>query len=320
MKKILSILFAVLIGTAFAAEISSDVFKIPISKDMVVYSIHDGDMTLPSKSFVDALQTSSLKKLDPNQKFHASLNSFMIQYQGQNILVDAGNHDKNNSLVKKLESIDGVKVKNIKIILVTHVHPDHIGGLYDEKGEPCFPNAVIYMSHEEWKHVSSLPEKQIDDSTKKFLSAYRGKIRPMNSGEPVGYGIILAAYYGHTAGHSVFKVGKIRFAGDIVHAEELQFKYPEYCASFDANKKEAVRSRLLFFKQAVADGTTVFAAHIPFPGVGTIVQPDKQKDSFQFVPMFEKKNASAKTTDEKNLKNGKEAKNLKEADNKDSKK
>lgn len=299
MKYIISVLLLCVGVTVLAATVKPaakadadqgfKVKKIEISKDMTVYALSDSSRPMSSSIFTDVTNTADIKKSALEKEYPSSVNCFLVQTKDRNILVDAGNYSEKNLLVTNLEKI-GVKAKSVNLILLTHCHPDHIGGLIDAKGEPNFPNATVNMSYEEWKYWSALDPKSQPDLTKKFLSAYRGKIRPLNAGEPSSYGVSLAAAYGHTPGHAIFRIGKVRFCGDIVHAADLQFPHPEYCASFDNNKKEAIRARLTFFTQAVADGTTIFGAHIPFPGCGTVIQPDKKKDKFTFVPMATEKN------------------------------
>ncbi len=287
MKHLFSFLCAACIGlctmTSSAAESSPDIQKYSASKDLTIYAIRDTAQKMPASMFSDPTKSSDLKKLDSKKEYDASVNVFLVNTQGKYVLIDGGNYSEKGELVKKLAKID-VKPKMVNLVLVTHCHPDHVGGLVDAKGEPVFPSAVVNMSYEEWKYWNGVDEKKRNAAVNKFLSAYRGKIRPLNAGEPTLYGVSLQQAYGHTPGHAIYKIGKFRFVGDIVHAADLQFKYPEYCASFDNDKKQSVISRLTVFRQTATDGATIFGAHIPFPGYGSIVQPEKGKDSFQFIP------------------------------------
>ena len=86
---------------------------------------------------------------------------------------------------------------------------------------------------------------------------------------------------GHTPGHCFYRYSNIRFIGDLVHAVDLQVEHPEYCASFDNDKKQAYQTRVASLESLSKDGNLVFGAHIPFPGAGYIM---KEGSGFKFDP------------------------------------
>lgn len=50
----------------------------------------------------------------------------LIQYKGQNMLIDTGDVDSRDELVKDLQAKG---VKTLDIVLITHPHGDHMGGM-----------------------------------------------------------------------------------------------------------------------------------------------------------------------------------------------
>ena len=268
-------------SAAFAAD-SPDVKKFTFSDDVEVYAIRDKDTKMKSSLFSDYTKSSSLKKDDLKAEYPSSVNCFVLRSNFKTFLIDAGNFDPKGSLVTKLASIN-IRPKGVDYILITHLHPDHIGGLIDKDGAAVFPNAKVYVSVDEWKYWKPIINKQKpNELQRQFRDAYNGRIQTLNPGEPVVprqvYAMMAA---GHTPGHCFYRQGKLRFVGDVVHAVDLQIEHPEYCASFDNDAKQAYGTRLSFLKTMSKEGCIVFGAHIPFPGVGYIV---KSGDGYRFDP------------------------------------
>lgn len=270
-------------SAAFAAD-SPDVKKFTFSNNVEVYAIRDKSTTMKGTIFTDYTKTSSLKQKDLKAEYPSSVNCFVLRSNFKTFLIDAGNFDPKGSLLTKLATIN-VKPKTVDYILLTHLHPDHIGGLIDKDGGAVFPNAKVYVSYEEWKYWNpKIPKEKADSVLRRFWDAYNGRIKPLNFDEPVDsreYGVFAAKAVGHTPGHCYYRKGKLRFVGDVIHAVDLQVAHPEYCASFDNDKKQAYQTRVSFLETMSREGYIVFGAHIPFPGVGYI---EKEGDGYKFEP------------------------------------
>lgn len=288
--KLLTAVAAILCAgaAAFAAD-SADVKEFTFPNDVKVYAIRDKSTTMKGTLFSDYTKTSSLKKKDLKEEYPSSVNCFVMRYKFKTYLIDAGNFDPNGSLVTKLASIN-IRPTAVDYILLTHLHPDHIGGLVDKNAKAVFPNAKVYLSYEEWKYWSQVVKQNPkDDNTKilrQFLDAYNGRIQTLNFGEPVAQGVYAVKAVGHTPGHCYYRQGKLRFVGDVMHAADLQIEHPEYCASFDNDQKQAYQTRVSFLETMSKEGNIVFGAHIPFPGVGYIIKEEK---GYKFDPYQPKK-------------------------------
>lgn len=64
-------------------------------------------------------------------------------------LIDLGYYSDSRKLIETIESV-GYKAENIKRIIFTHLHADHVGNPLD------FPNAKFYASFQEIKNLKSL--------------------------------------------------------------------------------------------------------------------------------------------------------------------
>lgn len=224
---------------------------------------------------------SLLKKpLKEDDLIPSSVNVFLINVKGKLFLVDTGFGGKKGHLASRLSLLD-VRPEKIHGVLLTHVHPDHAGGLLKEDGKTAaFPKAFLYISRKEydWNIRKAAPLYRVFS---RIRQAYKGRIKVIDPGKKVEGVFTLLDASGHTPGHAVFQYKDILFIGDLLHAASLQFEDPAICAAYDMNKKMAVASRKKFFSLAVKKGLKVAGAHIPFPGCGTL---EKEGTSFRFVP------------------------------------
>ena len=61
-------------------------------------------------------------------------------------------------LLENLRYLD-IKAAEIDTVIITHAHPDHIGGLVNPgSGKPAFPNARVFMWREEWEFYMENPD------------------------------------------------------------------------------------------------------------------------------------------------------------------
>ncbi|MGM0379599.1 MAG: MBL fold metallo-hydrolase [Bacillota bacterium] len=78
-------------------------------------------------------------------------NAYLINGNSGLILVDAGMPKKTNKLCEILNK-NNFKIKDISLIIVTHVHNDHVGSLYEIKKRS---NAKILIHKNEVNHLKS---------------------------------------------------------------------------------------------------------------------------------------------------------------------
>ena len=228
----------------------------------------------------------------------ASVNAFFIQLGQRQILVDTGSGEllgpKLNKLALSLKAV-GVSPEQITDILLTHIHPDHSGGL-SVGGRRVFPNAVVHVDKRDldfWTDKSigeklSEPSKSFFQTVEKTVGPYiaSGQIRPFDGATQLFPEIRAIPAYGHTPGQSFYALEdngeKLVFLGDTIHAPDVQFDAPSITIKFDIDPKLAAIQRQRVFADAAKNGYLVAFAHMYFPGVGHV---RKDGNHYRWIPL-----------------------------------
>ena len=226
-----------------------------------------------------------------------SVNAYVILLDGRTIMVDAGTGELFGVKLGKLPDslrAAGITPESITDILVTHIHPDHTGGL-SVGGKKLYPNAPIHVNKREidfWTDKSAA-EKAVGP-TKGFFSQVAATVGPyISSGAVQTFdgdaqifpGVSAIPAYGHTPGHTFFMLEdgdqKIVFMGDTIHIQDAQFEDPSITVAFDVDQKQAAATRVKAFADAAQNEYYVAFDHMYFPGIGRL---RKENVGYRWLP------------------------------------
>lgn len=264
-----------------------------------VTMLSDGTVDLPVDQLLRESQEktqAALRKSFLKAPLETSVNAFLINTGERLVLVDAGAGSLFGPTLGKLAAnlkAAGYKPEDVDDVLVTHMHPDHVGGL-SANGVVQFPNATVHAAKQEadfWlspKNLDSAPQ----DAKGFFLGATASvspyvqtqKLASFEGNVEVVPGIKSYASAGHTVGHTSYVVRsqgqELLLVGDLIHVPAVQLAHPDITIAFDTDAKGAAASRSKVFTDAAKSGVLVGASHIPFPGVGHLTRTGH---SYQWV-------------------------------------
>jgi len=258
--------------------------------EIEVTALSDGTVALPVDKLLTNVKPADVKKaLDKNRlssPLETSVNGYLINTGTKLVLIDTGAASLFGPTLGKLSNslkAAGYQPEQVDEVYITHMHPDHVGGLM--AGELlAFPNATVRADKRDadfWLSQANLDKAP--DANKGFfkgamasLNPYvkAGKFKAFEGNTELVPGVKAQANYGHTAGHTIYviesKGQKLVLWGDLMHVAAVQFETPSVTIGFDSDSKAAAAQRKKAFAEAAKEGYFVGAAHLSFPGLGRL--------------------------------------------------
>ncbi|WP_170414836.1 MBL fold metallo-hydrolase [Ruegeria atlantica] len=180
----------------------------------------------------------------------------------------------------------GVTPDQINVVVITHMHPDHIGGMTTNDA-PTFPNARYVTASPEYDFWAAQDAgNRVGDLVAAKVTPLAEKMTFVENGGEVASGITAVAAYGHTPGHTVYHLEsngqRLVLTADLANHYVWSFAHPEWEVRFDMDKAAATASRRDVLGMLAADKVPMIGYHMPFPAAG-FVEP--RGDGFRFVPV-----------------------------------
>jgi glyoxylase-like metal-dependent hydrolase (beta-lactamase superfamily II) len=245
---------------------------------------HELLANISPKDVDEALSRSFLA--DP---IEASVNGFLINTGSKLVLIDTGSGTFFGPTVGKLLAslrASGYRPEQVDEIYITHMHPDHVGGLITADGKIAFPNAVLragqadadYFLSKDKMAAAPKEAQPLFANAQKAVNPYvsAGKFKPITGDGELVPGVRAVAAPGHTPGHTLYIVEsegqKLLLWGDLMHIAAAQFPNPEVSLKYDVDMPSAIAQRKKVFADAATNRYWVGGAHLPFPGIGHLRQ------------------------------------------------
>lgn len=207
----------------------------------------------------------------------------LIESKDRRILVDSGWSGNGASptsgrLASSLALL-GIEPESIDTIILTHAHPDHLGGLLNPGSKDLtYPNAEVIISQREFEFWSGDEGKAVGEAipllaeAPGILQAIDENLRIIQAGDEIVSGIQSIPSPGHTPGHISLGIeagGKqLLLTGDAITNTHTNFEHPEWQPFFEHDPEQAGRTRRKLLDRAATDQMLMLGYHFPFPGLG----------------------------------------------------
>jgi glyoxylase-like metal-dependent hydrolase (beta-lactamase superfamily II) len=255
-------------------------FAPDVSADKVTGALHDNFM--------------------PEDAVDLAVNLLVIKKDTKTILIDTGcgfNFGPESGWAIKNLAAAGINAGDITDIVLTHGHPDHLGGLLDQEGKLVFPNADIFLSkveHDFWMagEQDFSKSKLTDQATiqlikrvaRQNITGVKAKLRLFDDHADLLDCVKCNLVPGHTPGHTVVTVysgnQELVHIADAIHSAVLVVAHPEWGFDGDTDFQQAIGSRQKLLAELAQSRKLVFSYHLPWPGLGHV---RKNKDGYEWV-------------------------------------
>jgi glyoxylase-like metal-dependent hydrolase (beta-lactamase superfamily II) len=243
----------------------------------------------PAETVAELLREHRL----PTDRFVNGFTPTLVNTGNELVLFDtglgAGARDNGLGNTRPILEAAGYTPDQVDIVVITHMHPDHIGGLM-ENDAPTFPNARYVTGETEydfWTDDARMgtPAERVSTMVDSLVRPLAEKMTFIKDGDAVVPGITGMAAFGHTPGHMIFNIEsggrRLVLTADTANHFVASLQRPDWEVVFDTDKQAAAETRKQVFGMIAADRVPFIGYHMPWPSVGFVEAMDV---GFRYIP------------------------------------
>ena len=217
-------------------------------------------------------------------EWSADFNPCLVRTPGLTVLVDAGLGPPTGrwpgALGGLLDSLNahGIRPDDVDVVVLTHLHVDHVGWILTPDGTPIFPRARHVLSQNEWMFLQRSEGRSADEMSIARDVARLGDLGMLDllTGETaLADEVRVIPTHGHTPGHQSVLVDSDGqqglLLGDLVH-HPAQVSEPGWCTVWDVDAAAAAATRTRVLGWVERAGMVAASYHFPAPGFGRVVR------------------------------------------------
>jgi glyoxylase-like metal-dependent hydrolase (beta-lactamase superfamily II) len=260
--------------------------------DVEIMALSDGMLEFDLCNFFPTIPADDWRDyqshLTEEHKVRFNLGSYLIRSDGRTILVDTGLGPRPantpdvpwGELLRDFQT-NGVRPDQVDMVVMTHLHRDHVGWNVLAEGEryvPTFPKARYWMSAKDWE-ASHQPEVQAarfpNAPTCVWPLADLGLVELMHGEHSLTRELTAVPTPGHTPGHMSILVTsrgeRALVLGDAAHSP-VQLQEPDWVSRADMDPELTRQTRRALLDRLEREDIIVAAGHFQAPGFGKIVR------------------------------------------------
>jgi len=257
--------------------------------------IRDGDEPKPAE-FVAANAPADERRaalaglVDDRGEIVLPYNCLLVLIGGDVVLVDTGvgAYSGRGGNLERALAAEGLEPGDVTVVVLTHAHPDHIGGLSVD-GRPRFAEARHLITRTEWDFWAaalaggSLPRALAAPIEEQLRPVERHRLLELvaDDVEPAA-GIRLVPAPGHMLGHVAVALGtgpeQMLYLGDVA-VHQLHFEHPTWGTAIETDLRLMMETRERLFATAADQRLLVAASHLWQPG-----RISRSEAGFRFLP------------------------------------
>jgi glyoxylase-like metal-dependent hydrolase (beta-lactamase superfamily II) len=239
-------------------------------------------------------------EIDHEHRLLQALNCLVVETPAGRVLIETGIGERVSDKVREMRGYEGTPVVaameaagfepgSIDLVVMSHLHFDHAGGLLRADGSKAFPRARIVAQRAEW-------DIALDDNSRIVASYDQPELRLVHEWGSEGAvdgetellpGVSVVLTGGHSKGHQAVIVrGTGAAARTLAFFGDLGMRpwsaNPRWVTSFDDFPLDSVEVKGELFARAAADGWLIALSHEPRTPIGRLT-PDR--DRYRFDPV-----------------------------------
>lgn len=219
-------------------------------------------------------------RLDEEGRLRTPYNCLLLRVGGRIALVDTGLGQYAAAVGAPAGALpaalgaEGVAPGDVEVVVLTHAHPDHIGGA-TAAGGLAYPRARHYLAAAErdfWLSSASdgQPEFLRGPPREQIAALERAECLELLDGErEILPGVRVEPAPGHTPGHCVVALEsdaqRALFLADAV-LHELNFEHLDWLGAIDVDGPRTVETRRRLLDRAAREEILVIGFHLEHPG------------------------------------------------------
>lgn len=233
--------------------------------------------------------------IDPAGPLNVGISAHLVRTGDRLALIDAGAADAFGPTAGRIAAaLDalGVAPEDVTDLLLTHMHPDHIGGAM-RGGDAAFANAAVHVADAEaafWtdagnRAAAGESAAGFFDAAAALLDAYGDRVNRFGGETEPFPGARAESMPGHTPGHTGYRLSsgddQVLVWGDMTAIAPVQFERPGVGIVYDVDSERAAETRRRWLDQVSADRLLVAGTHLPFPAYGHV---ERRGDAYAWIP------------------------------------